>query len=176
MLKLEGLSYLRFYYINALKESHSLRLGSANEILSSMSKKDENRMIDGLIKHNFESFWEINQPLCDKHVNELKKFAVRVFCNKHYTYVQLNIDVHKPRDDQEDNQPNLLIGEALEEAFPRLFEKQLNDDGEIEIIKKRDFDVVVQGIEVDMRTPLYWMQLNLSYLDNFLYVSIHLRS
>ena len=35
-------------------------MGSANEILSSMSKKDESRMIEGLIKHNFESFWEVN--------------------------------------------------------------------------------------------------------------------
>ena len=175
-MRLEGLSYLRFYYINALKESHCLRLGSANEILSNLSKKDENRMIDGLIKHNFDSFWEINQPLCDKHLSELKKFAIRVFCNRHYTYVQLNIEAHKQRDNQEEISHNLLIGEALEEAFPRLFEKQLNDDGEIEIIKKRDIDIVVQGVEVDMKTPLYWMQLNLSNLDNFLYVCFHLRS
>ena len=62
-------------------------MGSPNEILANMSKKDETRMIDGIIKHNFESFWEINQNLRDKHIQELKKYAIRVLCNKHHTYV-----------------------------------------------------------------------------------------
>ncbi len=39
-LKLEGLNFLRFHFINSLKESHSLRLGSSNEVLA-MQKKDE---------------------------------------------------------------------------------------------------------------------------------------
>ncbi len=58
-LKLEGLNFLRFHYINNLKESHCLRLGNSNEILS-MQKKDEQRMIEGLKRHNYENFWEIN--------------------------------------------------------------------------------------------------------------------
>jgi len=92
VLRLEGMNFFRFHFINALKESHSVRLGSASEILSHLTKKDETRMIDGLLKHNFESFWEINQPLCDKHIKELKKYAIRIFCNKHHTYLQPNID------------------------------------------------------------------------------------
>jgi hypothetical protein len=44
-------------------------------------------MIEGIMKHNFENFWEINQPLCDKNIADVKKYAVRVFCNKHHTYV-----------------------------------------------------------------------------------------
>lgn len=35
-------------------------MGSAQEILGNLQKKDETRMIEALIKHNFESFWEIN--------------------------------------------------------------------------------------------------------------------
>lgn len=66
-----------------------------------MSKKDETRMIDGIIKNNFESFWEINQPLCDKHVLELQKYAIRIFCNRHHTYLQTNVDVI-PKDTQDD--------------------------------------------------------------------------
>jgi len=54
------MNFFRFHYINALKESHCLRLGNANEILSNLTKKDETRMIEGLLKHNYESFWEIN--------------------------------------------------------------------------------------------------------------------
>ena len=62
-------------------------MGSAQEILANMQKKDETRMIDGLRKHTYENFWEINQGLCDKPINELKKYALRIFCNKHHTYV-----------------------------------------------------------------------------------------
>lgn len=64
-----------------------LRLGSCSEILSYMSKKDETRMIDGLVKHNFKLFWEINLMLRDKNIKDIKKYAIRVFSNKHHTYV-----------------------------------------------------------------------------------------
>jgi len=66
VLKLEGLNFFKFHYINALKESQSLRMGSAQEILATMHQRDEQRMIDGILKHNYSSFWEINQSLCDK--------------------------------------------------------------------------------------------------------------
>ena len=93
ILKLEGMNFFRFHYINSLKESQYLRVGSANDILSSLSKKDENKMIEGLLKHNYESFWEINQPLCDKPLTEMKKYAIRVFSNVHHTYVQVNSEI-----------------------------------------------------------------------------------
>ena len=91
-------------------------------------------MIEGIIKHNFGSYWEINQTLRDKHIQELKKYAIRVYTNRHHTYVQLNIDVHKQKNKQEEGE-NIIegegavtIGDALEENFPRLFEKCLNDE------------------------------------------------
>lgn len=61
----------------------------------------------------------------------------------------------------------------LLQTFPRLFEEVLGDNGELEITKKRPFEIIVQGVEADLNTPLYWLQLNMSYLDNFLYVCFH---
>ena len=61
-----------------------------------MQRRDEQRMVEGLKKHNYETFWEINQALCDRGVNEFKKFAIRVYNNRHHTYVQMNVDVNKP--------------------------------------------------------------------------------
>jgi hypothetical protein len=37
----------------------------------------------------------------------------------------------------------VTIGDVLEENFPRLFEKSLNDKGELELLKKREFEVIV---------------------------------
>ena len=98
-------------------------------------------MIDGLRRHNYENFWEINQALCDKHVTELKKYAIRVFSNVHHTYVQPNIEVSRPPGEQDEEgtptaatSPNTItLGDVLLEAFPRLFESVLSDSGDIEL-------------------------------------------
>jgi hypothetical protein len=52
-----------------------------------MKKSEEEKMLSGIEKHNYESFWEINQTLCDKHVADMKKYAVRIFSNKYNRFV-----------------------------------------------------------------------------------------
>ena len=109
----------------------------------------------------------------------MKKYAIRVFCNRHHTYIQPNVDVAKPNEDNKEeavpySKENVTIGDVMVETFPRLFETVLAENGvDVEIVKKRNFEVVTHGVEVDLKTPLYWMQLNMSYLDNFLYFSFH---
>lgn len=66
-----------------------------------MQNKDENRMIDGIIKHNFESFWEVNQPLIDKNIQQMSKYAVRVLSNAHHTYLMPNIEVNANSTEEE---------------------------------------------------------------------------
>ena len=77
-----GIDNLKFSYINSLKESHALRMGSANEILARMKGNEEAKLLEGLNKHIYELFWQINQPLCDKHVADMKKYAVRIYADK----------------------------------------------------------------------------------------------
>ena len=55
-----GIKYIHFNYINSLKESNVLRMGSANEILAQMKKNEEEKLLDGINKHSYELFWEIN--------------------------------------------------------------------------------------------------------------------
>ena len=82
-----GIKYIEFSYVNALKESHVLRMGSANEILAQMKKYEEEKLLEGILKHNYELFWEINQPLNDKHIADMRKYAIRVYSNKHVNFV-----------------------------------------------------------------------------------------
>ena len=70
----------------------------------------------------------------------------------------------------------MTLGDVMVDTFPRLIERVVNDNGDLEFSKLRNFELVIQGVEADLNTPMYWAQLNLSYLDNFLYVSIHLKS
>ena len=70
------MSYIKFSYINSLKESHLLRMGSANEILAQMKKQDEEKLLSGIHKHHYETFWEINQLLSDKHIGDMRKLSL----------------------------------------------------------------------------------------------------
>ena len=78
----------KFFFINALKESQSLRMSDASEIMSHVQHKDQTKMIeDGLFKNNYESFWEINHSLQFKHIADLHRYAIRIYSNKHHTFV-----------------------------------------------------------------------------------------
>mmetsp|Transcript_12985 Transcript_12985/g.21955 ORF Transcript_12985/g.21955 Transcript_12985/m.21955 type:complete len:135 (+) Transcript_12985:665-1069(+) len=88
-----GINYIKFYYINSLKESTVLRMGSANEIISHMKKSEEEKLLLGIQKHKYEQFWEINQPLCDKHIADMKKYAVRIVTNKYANLIQPSFEV-----------------------------------------------------------------------------------
>ena len=37
----------------------------------------------------------------------------------------------------------ITIGDVLESAFPRLFEKSLGERGELEVTKRRNFEIVI---------------------------------
>jgi len=87
-------------------------VGHANEILSHLSKQDENKMIvEGLFKNNYETFWEINQSHLLRPIADFKRFAIRVFTNMHHTYVQLDQRIKdKPISEQ---------GETVPESDPQ---------------------------------------------------------
>lgn len=55
-----GIKNIHFGYINSIKESHVLRMGSAHEILSQMKEYEEDKLLDGVQKHDYMLFWEIN--------------------------------------------------------------------------------------------------------------------
>lgn len=81
----------------------------------------------------------------------------------------------------------MTIGEYLLRAFPNLFTSSYDLTGEegakefadevpdmAHIVKKKKrFDIVCHGLKIDLNTPIYWLQLNMGYLDNFVYLSFH---
>ena len=77
-----------FNFMMSLKESLYLRMGDASEILMQLNKKDESKLVnEGLQKHNYAAFWEINHPIQVKHIGDLKKYAIRVLYNQHHSHV-----------------------------------------------------------------------------------------
>lgn len=78
----------KYTFMNALKESQHMRIGDAAEILSHLTEQDTNKMLrEGLFKNNYETFWEINQQHLLRPIADFKRYAIRVLCNLHHTYV-----------------------------------------------------------------------------------------
>lgn len=118
----------------------------------------------------------------------MKKYAIRVLSNTHHTFVQLN----KPLSDKpvstegaiEEASPEfqkwleveetVTIGSILADAFPSLFNNEMDENLEM-VIKPAlsNMEVLTHGVKVDLNTTIYWMQLNLSYPDGFIYLSFH---
>ena len=71
----------------------------------------------------------------------------------------------------------MTIGQALMDSFPKLFEEAIGDDGN-EVVEMCDpkMELLTQGVPIDLKTQLYWMQMNLCYPDGFLYISFHFRN
>jgi hypothetical protein len=167
----------------------TLRMGDANEIMGSLSKKDEQKMInEGLLKNNYTAFWEINQDFQVKHIADFRRYAIRVLSNTHHTFVQLNKTLtDKPVSTEgsvEELSPefqkwleaeeSITLGQVLIEAFPKLFVHDMGEDDEMVVAPANPaMEVLTHGVKVDMNTSVYWMQLNLSYPDGFIYLSFH---
>jgi hypothetical protein len=45
-------------------------------------------------------FWEINQPLNDKHIADLKKYSVKIYSNVYQNYVLPNMEIEMYHDNQ----------------------------------------------------------------------------
>ena len=71
----------------------------------------------------------------------------------------------------EQEQYDATLGDYLARAFPNLFTVK---DGKV--VKAKKFDLICQGVKIALDTPLYWLQLNFSHLDNFLYLSLHVNN
>ena len=129
------------------------------------------KLIEAIQKHNYELYWEINQPLNDKHIADMRKYAIRIYSNKHLNFVQPNFEIKQFTDEGgnpsmgredlifsdkfiewEQKAYNVTIGELLSQALPRIFE---TNDGKT--VVKREVSVLSHGLKVDLETPLYWL-------------------
>lgn len=144
--KYNPLQAYTFNFMQSLKQSQCLRMGDANEINQFLPKQDETRMLeDGLLRNNYETFWELNDKHLFKHIGDLKRYAVRVLCNNHHTFVTLNEPLDPlPFDSEgktvtEDSEQfkvwrekmlGVTIGDLLLKHFPSLFDVAINDDGD----------------------------------------------
>lgn len=120
----------------------------------------------------------------------MKKFAVKVFSNVYQNYVLPNLEIKQFFDEKfqngevdkeavqetesfinwEQQSYNVTVGDYLLKAFPNLFEWDFESE---QAVCRKKMQIISHGMIIDLNTPMYWLQLNLSYLDNFVYLSFH---
>ena len=72
----------------------------------------------------------------------------------------------------EQDQYDVTIGELLLKTFPSLFTSR--QQGGVKVVgRSKSFTILCHGMVLDLATPLYWLQLNMSYMDNFIYISLY---
>ena len=78
-----------------------------------------------------------------KHIGDIKRYAIRVLCNNHHTFVQLNKPLPPLPVDQDGNivdensesfkkwyeeASSFSIGQLLLDSFPKLFDETLQEE------------------------------------------------
>ena len=76
-----------------------------------------------------------------------------------------------------DETAKITIGDILLESFPALFTHELDEDTYETKVQKSNqrMEVLLHGVELDPNTNAYWLQLNMAYLDGFVYLSFHFK-
>ncbi|XP_074647344.1 autophagy protein 5-like [Tubulanus polymorphus] len=140
------------HFMSTVKEADALK--HRGQVINGMQKKDHKQLWMGLQNSKFEQFWAINRKLMEKQSDEpFKHIPFRIY------QVDKPIIQRLYHTETEDG-TRLTLSDLLQEMLP-----DTNfDNGE--------FQVVIQGLNPPVNTPLHWLSEHFSYPDNFLHITL----
>ncbi|XP_034030292.1 autophagy protein 5 isoform X1 [Thalassophryne amazonica] len=151
-------SVIEAHFMSSIKEADALK--HKGQVINDMQKKDHKQLWMGLQNDKFDQFWAMNRKLME-YCSEEEGFRYIPF--RIYQTLSDRPFIQKLfRPVSADGQPHTL-GDLLKEMYPAA----VPDDGE-----KKHYQVVIQGIEPLLETPLQWLSEHLSHPDNFLHICI----
>ncbi|KAA8905543.1 autophagy protein Apg5-domain-containing protein [Sphaerosporella brunnea] len=145
---------------NCLKESSSVRNGSAKTVMS-LSKAESTKLWEGLVEHDFDKFWGVNDKLISDTNGPMRNFPIRVYIPSTPRVVQLPVSQFL------DSKEPQTIGTALHSLIPELFKSK-----RAALVARP----VVHGVVVAMNTPLAELGQLAVYPDGFLHVTLAMMS
>lgn len=179
ILRYKGYESFRFYYLNSVKESFTIMLGSSKEILN-LSTKDTNRLLDIAVcpknksKEYFDLYNKLLEPLMLKldDFDEVDKNTTNtiktnfVFPIK-FVFNNNDIILTKPYDIEEHGVDCLLV-----EFIAKVFDNSVSERI-INGIDNNTCKIYICSIEFDLMTPVAFLAVNFSYLDFSTYIIIN---
>lgn len=161
VLALDSSQTWQEYWLNQVKEACYTRQGSAKSIMN-LSKDDTTKLIDYVVKHNFQGYWQImDRILCPKP--SIRNIPIKVYFPGSNTVHQALVSpVLKGENDKGSN--NLAtLGSALHAHFGQLFPSKRT------CISARP---LIHGIAIPLNAPLVDLLYDMMYSDGYLHLAI----
>lgn len=198
IVRYKSVDSLRFYYLNSIKESFTIRYGTSKGILNLSTRETEKLVeIANSPKKNFKEFWEI----ISSATKDLKivKFSVKfvfdktnLIINKPYTPNSFNEEIHSENTtsniiniDEIDNL-ELKVNTNIEDNDNNKVDlKNVNKNFDLKHYILNSFDkgtsdfilnkckIRVLGDEIPLNIPMNYLAENYVSLDLILYISVY---
>lgn len=158
LIRFKGIDSLRFVFMNSLKEANTLKSTSAKDIIN-LSTKETNQLLDIVFNpfRRFKDYWEINRRWLDQQLelDSKIKFPVKFVFNSTDTVL---CKTYSP----DEKGTDLSLGDFIRNSFSEETNQHI-------LTKSR---ILCLGIEFDLNTPIAYIYLNFSCLDNILYIAV----
>eukprot|EP00434_Breviolum_minutum_P006972 symbB.v1.2.006152.t1/scaffold360.1/size220131/6 len=168
LLPFSGMADLQRSVMNAFKQATFLEIGSASRFMR-LEKKEHITLWNAILRSDLDTFSQVKEKLMCTSLSECKSLAVRlhlwvstVSTGSAPSSNSSNCDVllHKAPPLTEDGKAS-TVRDFLGLVMPPLLK-----DGEL----TEGVDILLQGLQVPLETPLFWLALHASYLDHFLHL------
>ncbi|CAL1139719.1 unnamed protein product [Cladocopium goreaui] len=161
LLPFSGMADLQRSVMNAFKQAIFLEIGSAARFMR-LEKKEHMTLWNAILKSDLDTFSQVKEKLMCTNLVECKSVAVRLHLWSADSTHGSNCDVllHRAPPLDEDGTAN-TVQDFLNLAMPPLLK-----DGQL----AEGVEILLQGLQVPLDTPLYWLSLHASYLDHFVHL------
>ncbi|GJJ69356.1 autophagy-related protein 5 [Entomortierella parvispora] len=146
-------------FMSMIKEADYLRNGTTKKVMN-LSKADQTQLWDGILKHDYNRFWDVNHRLVLNDGAAPRHLPVRIYLPGNSPVIQ---EPFIPADEQD--HPRTLR-QILNDALPALF--PLEDDA----TAGHAAGALIHGVKPSLETSALWAAQNMAYADNFLHLVI----
>ncbi|KAG0053037.1 autophagy protein 5 [Gryganskiella cystojenkinii] len=147
-------------FMSMIKEADYLRNGTTKKVMN-LSKADQTQLWDGILKNDYNQFWDVNHRLVLNDGAAPRHLPVRIYLPGNCPVIQEPVI---PLDEQDTPR---TLGQILNDALPALF--PLNCDN---ATPRPSAGALIHGIRPSLDTSILWASQNLAYADNFLHLVI----
>ena len=143
IIKYQGENPMFDLYLAMLKEGDFLRNATVMKTMS-LPANDQTKLWQSIVSGNHDNFWEVMDTIVE---GDIKLFPIRIYHQNRLIRKKFH-------------QVGMLLWltvETIEELF---------NDQELQ-----NFRAIVHGIEMDPKTPLYWLCQSFCYQDSFVHIT-----
>uniref|UniRef100_A0A7S2QCZ1 Autophagy protein 5 n=1 Tax=Zooxanthella nutricula TaxID=1333877 RepID=A0A7S2QCZ1_9DINO len=170
VLPFSGIGDLKNAVMSAIRQAVFLQHGSATP-WSKLPMQQQQRLWDAIKTADLEGCCAIRRSLLCESLSRCKGLPVRVHLGG--AAAKHTVLLHPAPAFQSDDAGGALVsvGGFLSSVLPPLVDERAGHFSVVEGV-----EVIAHGIHIPLETPLYWIALHASYLDQFVHLVVRLPS